>query len=201
VKRFLFLIAVIAGLTISAHCDENLIFTFNFGDFGAVYDFPLRNNNNDNGEGIFTLFNFGIEDRWTNIGAEFCPFYYYSWKEADATENEMASSFFNFKVYWSVINSSHSSIGFYAGPFASINYAFVSENFLWDKYIFTTGVQAGFRVNYGRDFSYNLLSFETGYRLIDGESKYHLGCKTDLTAVFIMIFGLWGSVTPAPEYY
>jgi hypothetical protein len=163
------------------------MFNFNFGDLGGGWNFPLKNNNDD---GIFlTLFNFGIEDRRTNIGWELCPFTTYSWGGTDATTDGADFSLINFKLYWDVI---YLDDFFYFGPFTSINYAFAGENFFWDKYIFTVGLQAGIRANLGK-FNYNILSIETGYRLFDGESRYHIGAKIDLVPLFAIFIGFMGA--------
>jgi hypothetical protein len=172
-KKFLFFIVIIAGITASAHSNDNLIINLNIGDVGAVWDFPLRNNNVGI---ILTLLNVEIEDRWTNIGLKFCPFTYYLWGETGTTKHEADFSLLNLCFYWNVIAL---DFGFYFGPFATINYAFTGENFFWNKYIFTAGLQAGFRYNMG-GINYNIFSVETGYRLIDGESRYHIGVRVDL---------------------
>jgi len=171
-----------------AQIGEN-VFNFNIGNLGFGANLPARNNYN--GEFILSLISVGIDNTVTNLGAEFSPFYAFGWStnEYQDSENMFEAdniSLFNLKIYWNLLNHYfNGGSNFYIGPYASINYIFVDENFHWDKYIFSAGAHIGFRLNIGR-VNYNVFSAEVGYRNINGMHRYYIGGKIDLVTLFFL---------------
>jgi len=188
-KYTLLIILLIITIPVFAQTEDN-VFNFNLGNFGFGANLPYRDNYNE--EFFLSIISVGIDNTVTNLGAEFSPFHSFGWSGNEAQGGESMfnitdSSIFNLKVYWNILNHYfNGGSNFYIGPFASINYIFVDENFNWDRYIFTAGVHIGFRLNIGK-INYNILSGEAGYRNINGIHKYYIGGKIDLVTLFIMV--------------
>jgi len=165
-----------------------IVVNFNAGNFGFGLNFPI--NNRHDFEAHFSLINIGVESTVTNIGMSFSPFMLVTWMSLDDSYNDSELLFggiflLNAMVYWNVFNYTFGSgFNFFIGPFASANYLLVEDDFFFDNYIFTLGVQMGLRTNHGR-FQYNLFSFELGYRNINGNHNYYIGGKFDIVTVAI----------------
>ncbi|MCL2196822.1 MAG: hypothetical protein FWB77_04335 [Treponema sp.] len=179
-KKFLFLFVIIA-LTVPVY-SQDFRFILNAGSVGLGGNFPLKGDYDL--EGSFSLINFGIEERNTNIGVEINPFKTFLWDNGYESEY-LPLSLLNLHFYWNVLSYDFSISNIYFGPFASINYFFIEEEILWDRYIFSAGLQMGFRYSIGK-FNYNIFSCELGYRLIDGSSRYYISAKVDLIVFLIM---------------
>ncbi|MDR2542654.1 MAG: hypothetical protein LBC80_04295 [Treponema sp.] len=173
-------------ITIPAFAQSNYVTSFNVGNLGIGGNFPLKNDYNF--ETSLSLLNIGFENRYSNFEIGFSPLMFFGWNNDQEVERGFeGASLLNFYAMWNVIN--YNSLGFsnfYLGPFASINYLFVDENIHWNRHIFTTGINLGFRGNFGR-LKYNVISFEMGYRNINNSSKYHVGVKMDIIALILLI--------------
>jgi len=179
-RNFFFILLIIPALPV--YSQGNTALNLNVGNIGIGGNFSL--NDDYNLEGIVTLLNIGIENTITNTGFEFSPFKYFSWSGKNEEDNVIKGySFANLNIYWNVLNLQFQYSGIYFGPFASINYLFLEEEINWKRYVFTGGIQMGFRANFER-LNYNIISFELGYRNIDGRGKYFIGAKMDI-AIFI----------------
>jgi len=190
--RFFLLAIVIAVMPVSAFSqDEGIVFNWNFADFSFGRNFPLDNKHNK--ETSLQFLKFGIEDRGTNLGIGFNPVTNYNWKvekEDGSVFESAAISLANFTFYWNIINPIFvDAVNFYLGPFTSINYLFVEENFLFNKFIFTAGINTGIRLSFNR-INYNILSIDIGYRNIDGNSKYYIGGRIDLGVMILLIVAI-----------
>ena len=185
---------LVAAIPVHAQLNHTVI-TFNVGDFGVGWNFPL--NDRFNTESYFSLLNFGLENDNINLGFSFSLVKVHGWSESGWGENNGAAqsdveaiSLFNLNLYWNAVNSAPADISFYLGPFASINYFFLDDTVNWGKSIFTAGIHMGLRLS-GRQIDYNLLSAEMGYRRINGSNRYHIGARIDLVAlatILVMVF-------------
>ena len=164
---------------------EETIINFNTGYFGIGGNFPLGDSYDL--EGSVTLINIGMENRWINIGFEFSPLQLYGWSggNADAFDDITGISLFNMRAYWTPLSLLENV--FYLGPFTSVSYFFVNDAFLWNRYVFTAGGQAGLRLAY-RGIHYNIFVAEAGYRNINGRNKYYVGAKIDILAFLLFAF-------------
>jgi hypothetical protein len=192
VKSTLFLMIITAAIPVNAQ--ENIMINLNVGNLGIGGNFPSYD---DYGlETIVTFLNVGIEHKETNLGIEFTPFKYFGWKNPsdkrnssnDSNNETSACSLANFKIFWNVFNFEF----FYIGPFTSIDYMFIEKKIIWNRYVFTGGIQFGFRAYSGR-VNYNIFSAEIGYKNIDGKSKYFIGAKIDIPVFIVALFVLSGS--------
>ena len=168
-----------------AHAQDNIVFNLSVGNVGSMGNFSSENYPN----ATFSLFNIGIEDKKTNLGAEFNPFTIFYW--SDKNDKTNAKSFFNLQPYWNVINNNfYDKIIFYLGPFISVNYLSTDNKIMINHFIYSSGLQMGFRVNSKR-FNYNIFSIESGYRTINGNSRFYAGAKIDLIillSIFLITF-------------
>ena len=161
---------------------DNFLINVNLGNIGIAGNFPSVDKYNfDVGLSILSI---GVEDRKANIGVEFSPYQSFNWTNRDNIE--VSSRYFslvNFGLYWNAFN--HSFQGgyynnkLYLGPFASLNYFFMGESFNWNKYIFSSGLRGGYKINY-RNLYYNIFCVEFGYRSINTISKYFISAKIDI---------------------
>jgi len=190
VRNFLFILLII--LTFPAYSQGNTVLNFNVGNIGIGGNFPLYDDYNL--EGIVTLINIGIENTITNTGFEFSPFKYFTWSGKNEEDVAIKGySFANLNIYWNILNLQFQYSDIYFGPFASINYLFLEEKINWNRYVFTGGIQIGFRANF-EGLNYNIISFELGYRNIDGRGRYFIGAKMDIVIftaglIYIMAAG------------
>ena len=176
-------------ITASIFARDDIVFNFNLGDVGFGGNFPLVDDHNF--EFNVSLLNFGIENRRTNFGIEFTPIKAFFWSSSGEGESENGGiSLTNLKLYWNVINFAPSINNFFMGPFASINYLFVDEFFHWNRFVFTTGLRAGFRLNLRRT-NYNFFTAEMGYRNINGMSRYFIGARIDIGALLLIAAVAW----------
>ncbi|MCL2441344.1 MAG: hypothetical protein FWD14_06355 [Treponema sp.] len=97
-----------------------------------------------------------------------------------------AASLFNLHLYYNPVIPSD-DINFFIGPFTTINYIYLEDRFYWDRFTFTIGLQTGIRLR-TQSFDYSIVSLETGYRNVNGQSKYYFGLKLDLITA-AAIFG------------
>ena len=190
--RFFLLAVVITIMPVSVFSqDDRIVFNWNFADFAYGRNFPLDNVHNK--ETSLPFLNIGIEDRGTNLGIRFNPITNFNWKvekEDDVVFESAAISLANFHFYWSILNPIFADvINFYLGPFTSINYLFIEEELMLNKFIFTAGIHTGIRLNFKR-VNYNIFSFELGYRNIDGSSKYYIGGRIDLGVMILLIVAI-----------
>jgi len=183
--RKIFVIMVLF-VSLPAHSQENnnIRFFFNLANLGIGTNLP--SNDDYSLEGIITLINFGIEDKRTNIGIEFTPYQTFGW-----IDNTVNFSILNLTFYWNALNFMAKNVlpdddSFCMGLFSSINYFFIGNNFYWKRYIFTTGIHAGLRLR-GNYFGYNIISVQTGFRIIDGKSKYYAGVKIDILPLLLIL--------------
>ena len=175
-RNFLFILLII--LTFPVYSQGNTVLNLNVGNLGIGGNFP--SNDDYNLEAIVTLLNIGVENTRTNTGFEFSPFKYFIWPGTYEEDIDITSySFANLNIYWNVLNLQFQYSSIFLGPFASINYLFLEKEINWKRYIFTGGAQVGFRANFEKLY-YNIVSFELGYRNIDGRSKYFIGLKMDI---------------------
>jgi hypothetical protein len=183
--RRIFLI-VSFTLLLPAFAAAEMIYNFNTGNLGFKFNAPF--NDYYNNEAFITAVNFGMEDRKTRLGFEFSPFNAYLWTiQYDENNGGFSDiSFLNIKFYWNVINTS-SNISLHSGPFISANYFFVSDDFHWDRFIFSTGAHLEVRVKFFK-INYTLWTTEIGYRNINGTSKFFISNSIDfLTFVAIIL--------------
>jgi hypothetical protein len=185
-KITLFLIIITA--VIPANAQENIMINLNVGNLGFGVNVPSYD---DYGrETIVTFLNVGIEHKETNLGIEFTPLKYFGWRNPSDEKNSSNDnnndtsgySFANLKFFWNVFNFEF----FYIGPFTSIDYMFIEKTINWNRYVFTGGIQFGFRAYSGK-VNYNIFTAEIGYRNIDGKSKYFIGGKIDIPVFFISV--------------
>ncbi|MDR2964625.1 MAG: hypothetical protein LBU88_02495 [Treponema sp.] len=163
---------------------SRIVFNWNVGNLGYGGNIPFSKPLAE--EVVFSLVHVGIEDRYTNMGIEFCPFlFYHGWKLPEGEyygENDGYISLLNLKVYWNILDLS----GFFIGPFASVNYFFLDEDFMMDKFIFTAGFHIGWKINF-KNVNYNIIMGELGYRNgLDGSNRYHVGVKIDILSLFLI---------------
>ena len=171
----------------------DLSLNFNTGDVGYGGNFP--SNKGYDIESYTSIINIGIEERYSRLGLIFSPVKFFGWavNDQDKPFEFEAVSFLNLNLYWNIIEFDFAeSTNLYLGPFTSINYAFIDDAFLWDRYIFTAGAHMGLRAKFNK-LNYNIFTFEMGYRSINGENKYHVGGKLDLAVVFVMLFFMFTS--------
>jgi len=195
---FILLILLLSAPVMAQYLNRNMSFNFNAGNLGFGANLPLNEKNDF--EVSLSLANFGIEDRRTGLGIEFSPFvtyfsdlgidkndnFGYESFDNEYTTNDIFGefSFLNLSVYLNVVNLfSWWGSSFFFGPFITANYLFLGEDVLWNRYVFTAGVQMGLRTTIG-NFNYKIFSFEFGYRNINGTHHYHLGGKIDLITLF-----------------
>jgi len=136
--------------------------------------------------GSLELFKFDIEHRETGIGFGYRPLYLYGWltpekKQSEynyygtgnSSESEILAggvSFVNLTLYWNIMSLLNFNDSFYTGPYLDFNYLIMREELRYNEFIFTAGLQAGLRINSRYQIRFNVLSIETGYRLIKGNS-------------------------------
>jgi len=190
-KNIIFFLLVIAVLASPVYSQSDLpnpsgaVINFNIGNLGFGGSFPFESYRNF--EGFLSLLGIGIEDRDTGFGIEFCPFMFTVWGDDNGLGDleEVASlNLLNLSLYWNVISYFYDGGHFYMGPFASVNYMFVGDEFYWDKYVFTIGIHTGLRRNF-RDVNYNAFSFEVGYRNVNGHGRYYVGGKIDIITLLL----------------
>ena len=187
--RYFFLFILIF-VTYSAQAQDNIVFNLNILTLGGgvnvpiIKDYPM--------EGHISVLGVGIEDRNKSIGVGFSPFLLYTvLPEEVGFNNKTSSSFLNLNVYKNFINKNLSdSKIFYLGPFGSVNYMFFDDALYWNKCIFTAGIELGIRERCNK-FNYNIWSLETGYRNINGNSKFYAGFKIDIVAISVIRFWSW----------
>jgi len=188
-KNILFFILLAAVLTVPVFAQEatesNIGVNFNIGNLGLAGNLPFKQNYDM--ESSFSLIYIGLEDRTTNFGVGFSPLVITGFMlNEDYETNLGGASILNLHTYWNVFTHDFAGVSvFYLGPFSSINYFFVDQEFHLDKYLFTAGLHMGFKAGFG-GFNYNIASFEVGYRNMNGASRYHIGGKIDLVAVFLV---------------
>jgi hypothetical protein len=185
-KSALFFLIITAA--VPANTQENIMINLNVGNIGIGGNFPSYDGYGM--ETIVTLLNVGIEHKETNLGIEFTPFKYFGWETpSDDSKNEItACSLANLKLFWNVFNFEF----IYIGPFTSIDYMFIEEKIIWNRFVFTGGIQFGFRAYNGR-VNYNIFSAEIAYKNIDGKSKYFIGAKIDIPVFIVALFAVSGS--------
>ena len=176
--------------TYSAYTQDNIVFNMNLLNLGGGVNIPVVKKYPM--EGHISLLSVGIEDRKRNIGIGFNPCMVYTvLPEELGFNNKANSSFFNLNMYGNFINKNLSdNLIFYLGPFSSVNYMFYDHAFHWDKCIFTAGMQLGIRQRFNK-INFNIWSLETGYRNINGNSKFYAGIKIDVAAVSFLRFWAW----------
>jgi len=181
-KKYLILLLVVLAVPVFAQ--EDYAVNLNLGNIGFGGNFPLKDIHN--AELVFSLINVGVEHKGSNVGIGFSPFqgYYWANREEETTD---VYSFINVNLYWNLLNHSTTDSIIYFGPFTSINYLFLEgENINYDRYIFTAGVQLGWRINLD-GINYNIVSTEVGFRNIDGQNRFYVGAKLDIVACFLTI--------------
>jgi len=186
---FILIIAVFAFITgpVYSQNQGNIVFNFNAGNFGIGGNMPF-----DSTYGFevnLSIINLSLEDLRTNLGIGFSPLMLYGWLNADDNSDGLSIgglSLLNVNVYWNAINVNlGNDSNFFIGPFTAVNYMFTDEVIHWNSYVFTAGIQMGFRANFGL-FNYNIFSIEVGYRNISGEQRYYFGGKLDLVTLFLV---------------
>jgi len=183
-RKFLLFTIIIFALTLPVY-SQNYRVNLNVGNVGLGSNFPLYGSTDF--EGSVSLINFAVEEKSTNIGLEISPIKTFIWGydyEYDYESESLPFSLLNLSFYWNFFNHFFLINNIYLGPFASVSYLFVNESILWDRYVFSAGLQMGLRCTFG-NVSYNIISFETGYRLISGRSKYFVGVNIDLAVLFL----------------
>ena len=176
-----FLLFILVSVTFLTHAHDHFVININSGNYGSWGNLPLKNNHSS--KYYFSIINVGIEDRNTNIGIGFSPMM--SFKGLTYVDNFYfrANSFINLNLYRNIINFYFfENKNFYLGPFTSINYMFVDDEILWRKCILTSGIQMGLRSNFDK-FNYHFFSIETGYRNINGNSRFYIGGNIDLATL------------------
>jgi len=176
-KNKLFIAVILLFLAVPAFSQNDTVFSFNIGNLGIGANFPFNYVNDVDIH--FSLINFGLEHKGSNIGFVISPFVVTGFSDTEDPNFE-GISLLNLNVYWNVYSGST----FFFGPYASINYLFVDTDFYWDKFIFNAGVQVGMRLSF-KGFRYNIFTFEAGYRNINGAGRYYIGAKVDLLTIFV----------------
>jgi len=188
-KRFFLFVVLIAALLTPAF-SQDFRYNLNVGNIGLGGFFPFYNASEF--EGMFSLMNFGIEERTTNLGLELNP-YRTVFNENDDGEY-LPFSILNLNLYWNALNINFAVTNIYMGPFISASFIFFGEKTSWDKYVISAGMQMGFRYNIG-NMNYNIISVKTGYRLDNGRNGIYVGVEMDLIVFFIMV------LYSTPYYY
>jgi len=201
-KRLIFIFIVIFAVTVPVFAQENhnspggVDVDFSVGNMGFGVNFPLRNEYDV--ELSLSVIQLGVEDSRSGLGFRFSPFTFFGWSKESINEEEIELEgeicILNFTLYWNVVRLNVLGSDFYLGPFATINYMFVDEEFYWDKFVFTAGIQMGFRANFGQ-FKYNIFTLEVGYRNINGSHRYYVGGKIDLITMAL------ASALSGPSWY
>lgn len=187
-KPFLLLLLFALAAPVFAQEDEPLFtlngafaLNINSGYLGIGKNFPQNDAYGE--EFFFSLLSIGVEHKNTNIGFEISPYAWTEWRSTDDNKSGI-NSFLNLKLYWHAVNITNF---LYFGPFAAANYMYINHDaFNWDELAFTFGGQFGLRLNL-ENLNYNILCLETGYRVINGRSKYFVGAKADLMAFIALV--------------
>jgi len=185
-KAVLFLV-ILAIIALPVFAQNEIVFNLNAGNFGIGGNIPF--NDGYSVEASITLLNFGIEHTGINTGIEFSPFKVFMWAGDEYSEDAVVYSIVNVKIYWNLINHYFTGSNLYFGPFASINTVFFRDDNYIDKYVFSAGLQLGYRAAFG-GVNYNIFNVEIGYRNIDGRSRYHIGGSIDVVSLFLFTM-LW----------
>ena len=116
---------------------------------------------------------------------EISPYKAIGWFGSDepSSTNDMIFSLVNLKLFWNAVSSYDGS--FYLGLFSAINYIYVDERFYWNRYIFTAGLHSGLRAG-SNWISYNIFSVETGFRVINGKSRFYAGVIIDIPVLVLL---------------
>jgi len=121
-------------------------------------------------DGSLELLKLGFEHKATGIGFGFRPFYLFGWIAREIAGNDnsvpgaIGASVINFSMYWNMMRLFNFSNKFIFGPFADFNYMIMQEDFEFDKFLFTAGIQGGMLG--GEQIKFTYLSIEIGFRLI-----------------------------------
>ena len=185
-----FFLFILIFVTFSAHAQDNIVFNLNIINLGGGVNIPVIKDYSM--EGHISVLGVGVEDKKRNMGIEFSPCMFYTALPKEVGfNNKASSSFFNLNLYGNFINKNLSdNMIFYLGPFSSVNYMFFDDTFHWDKCIFTAGMQLGIRQKFNK-INFNIWSLETGYRNINGNSKFYAGFKIDIFAISVIRFWSW----------
>jgi len=183
----------------SGYFFDNYDIRWSVGDIGYDYSFQ---NNGDNTEIFYDYLNVGIKHRNTGLGLEFSPFRIWDWKyNSNVSLNKTSYSFLNFGVYWNIfeIIFVNDSLKLFFGPFSRINYMHYHNrnSIIWSNYVFTSGFRLGlvagqhdiYANNIFNSISMNVVNGEVGYRIVNGESYFYVGVKTDIIMFFLLLFG------------
>ena len=181
-----FFLFILIFVTFSAHAQDHIVFNFNAVNMGMGVNLPIIKDHPM--EGRVSVLCVEIEDKNRNIGIGFSPFMYFSWLSKEVGFDANVSSCFNLNLYRDFIHKNlYDDMIFYLGPYASVNYLFIDDRILWNKFMFNAGIQLGYRRKFER-FNYNILSFETGYHNINGNIKLYAGIKVDIVAMLVIGF-------------
>jgi len=172
------LLAIILFIVVAVfpvYSQSDIAFGFNIGNFGLGVNFPA--NDKYTFEVLMSFLSIGLQSQSTGLGFEFVPLTINSWFSSYDYEIDSMNLLY-LKLYWNIFNADL----IYMGPFASFNYFYIDEYFLWDRYMFKAGLHFGVKLNYRQAF-YNILNAEIAYNNINGRSKYYIGAKVDLIAL------------------
>jgi len=178
-------------ITISCINAENIIDVYwNIGNMGLGMNYLSKED--DNIEFTVSIFNLTFEHKYTNIGIEFNPIkYWHLFKfqnEVETKENGGMFSFININIYWDLIENFRVLFG----PFVSMNYLYLnlSTGINMRDYIFSGGLRFSYKlknIRYPRNYNYQIIGSEIGYRNIKGENKFYFSINADIVLAIIGI--------------
>jgi hypothetical protein len=175
-KKIIFIALIVLFFNIPVFAQEHekeagaVKFVLNFTNFGLGTNLPYKTENYVV-EGSFELLNFGIEHNGSHFGVTFSPFRAVGW-----IQGGLNCSFINLYLYWNALGFLDTK--FFISPAASFNYLFMGEEFYFDRYVFSAGLQSGLTAKTDK-IKYNIFAVETGFRLIEGEARFFAGVKFD----------------------
>jgi len=154
-----------------------LQFHLTFFHFGLGMRMPMAL------DGSIELLKIALEHKVTGIGFGYRPFNLFGWftEEDKKQENDfgyvyepdtkedsapVAISVLNFSLYWNMMSLLNSSENFIFGPFVDINYLVMLQDIMFDKIMFSAGIQGG--ILRGDEIKSTILSIEIGFRLAAG---------------------------------
>ncbi|MDR0302035.1 MAG: hypothetical protein LBI04_06970 [Treponema sp.] len=175
-KKIIFISLIILLLSMPVFAQETtkdegaIKFILNFTNFGLGTNLPYITENYVV-EGSFELLNFGIEHNGSHLGLSFSPFQAVGW-----IQGGLNCSFVNAYLYWNALGFLDTR--FFISPIVSFHYLFMGEEFYFNKYIFSAGLESGISAVTDK-IKYNIFAIETGFRLIEGEARFFAGVKFD----------------------
>jgi hypothetical protein len=120
----------------------------------------------------------GLEHEDTRLGIWFSPLNFFYVNRAGNESNSV--SLINMGIYWDVRFFGDDATHLGLGTFVYASYFFLDNEPHWDRYTFTAGLRGGL-VNEPFNIPY-FISWETGFRTIDGDANFFLSLKVDVFA-------------------